>query len=668
VAGGVSFHVVANYSPPVISFGVDSFDIVEQTNVHEPWHYHSDSPISGDYYGSPPYSVCSSPPTGYQNWVVCQLNVPFQTFSFHNTSYVITANYHYIVFTGAYPPSPSNPMYSMVSGSISLTANFQNLIVEAQPKILKWDPNVPENCDTTFSYTLSCAQKKNCNVTIKIYSTEGNLVYQTNLTQLCPGTCTFTWDGTNNQLPPSAPSNIAPAGLYTFDIQVQGACPYDQDSFRSGIIKVTQTSLDVEESQYKFGYYIESTNGTLPSEVKVTVYGPAIDNFKVYWGPNDGSKNLGWNYVYFPKDTIKVGEEHSYVVVSGMDSDVVNKAHKFKPFLERNQNPKLPTLALFYANYEWVEGGRNQQGEIIWVQQVTEAARKEWSGCLEPAGILTKDGAFQNPPPPGEKPNYTVFATNWINKDTNEPEYYITAAKVDKAVSALKSVNVFAFAGHGDGNSIEFREETEPTPYRPYLTFRIVPTGQNQQPEIQLGVKQVLDLYIDSYNFVSFPQNTSLSNLHLLVIGSCRRASVGDKFPIAEVIQSKGAKYAIGVGGKVQLWLQRYDMWQPVLYTLWNFLYSTTYQEWAKRFWEWAAKGRKKEDGTPVWPTMGEAADSAAEEANKKVLEEYGKQYPYYVERDGQLAIEYPDFRVYVYKYGQDDYLGNIKLEGGDTK
>jgi len=160
VAGGVSFHVVANYSAPVINFGVDSFDIVEQTDVHKPWHYHSDSPISGDYYGSPPYSVCSSPPTGYQNWVVCQLNVPFQTFSFHNTSYVITANYHYIVFTGAYPPSPSNPMYRRVDGSISITVNFQDLIVEAQPKILKWDPDVPENCDTTFSYTLLLRPEK----------------------------------------------------------------------------------------------------------------------------------------------------------------------------------------------------------------------------------------------------------------------------------------------------------------------------------------------------------------------------------------------------------------------------------------------------------------------------------------------------------------------------
>ena len=38
----------------LIGFGVDSVDILEQTDVHEPFHYHSDSAISGDTYSSPP--------------------------------------------------------------------------------------------------------------------------------------------------------------------------------------------------------------------------------------------------------------------------------------------------------------------------------------------------------------------------------------------------------------------------------------------------------------------------------------------------------------------------------------------------------------------------------------------------------------------------------------
>ena len=242
VAGGVEFHVIANFSPPVIGFGVDSIDILEQTDVHEPFHYHSDSPISGDTYSSPPYNLCSSPPTGYQTWVVCNLNVPIMTFSFHNTNYVITANYHYIVFTGAYPPSPGNPMYRRVDGSLSITVKFDNLIVQSQPKILKWDPDNSANCDTTFSYTLSSAQKKNCQVLIDIYSTEGAKVYETTLTQLCPGTYTFTWDGTANQTS-YPPNNIAPAGLYTFDISVQGACPYDTDKMRSFYLTISNISI-----------------------------------------------------------------------------------------------------------------------------------------------------------------------------------------------------------------------------------------------------------------------------------------------------------------------------------------------------------------------------------------------------------------------------------------
>ena len=251
VAGGVQFHIIANFGPPVIGFGVDSVDILEQTDVHEPFHYHSDSAISGDTYSSPPYSVCSSPPTGYQTWVVCNLNVPLMTFSFHNTSYVITANYHYIrANPGAYPPSPSNPMYSRVDGSLSITVKFDNLIVQSEPKILKWDPDDASIRDTTFSYTLSSSQKKNCQVTIDIYNLDAvydgngnpNPVFETTLNQLCPGTYTFTWDGTMNKVGMPSPT-IAPRGLYAFDIKVQGACPYDADRMRSSYLKISGISI-----------------------------------------------------------------------------------------------------------------------------------------------------------------------------------------------------------------------------------------------------------------------------------------------------------------------------------------------------------------------------------------------------------------------------------------
>ncbi|MBC7327669.1 hypothetical protein H5T87_06100 [bacterium] len=38
-----------------------------------------------------------------------------------------------------------------------MTSRFINLIVNVQPKILKWDPNNPANCNITFSYSLASA-------------------------------------------------------------------------------------------------------------------------------------------------------------------------------------------------------------------------------------------------------------------------------------------------------------------------------------------------------------------------------------------------------------------------------------------------------------------------------------------------------------------------------
>jgi len=283
------------------------------------------------------------------------------------------------------------------------------------------------------------------------------LVYQTNLTQLCPGAYTFTWDGTNNQLPPSAPSNIAPAGLYTFDIQVQGACPYDQDNFRSGIIKVTQTSLDVEESQYKFGYYIESTNGTLPSEAKVTVYGPAIDNFKVYWGPNDGSKNLGWNYVYFPQDTIKVGGEPFYVVVSGLDDELNNKRHQRKPFLERNGEKSQPTAAIFTMPGAEIPVAKNEMT----------------------SGAFT--GFFLN-----GKPQFISFSPQWYPTHPKDKPKDMEQTNQDYklALNAIQSVDVFVFGGHGDGESIEFANGSITQCMIPSNNLYLVVIGSCRKPGI----------------------------------------------------------------------------------------------------------------------------------------------------------------------------------------
>jgi len=644
VAGGVQFHIIANFSPPVIGFGVDSVDILEQTDVHEPFHYHSDSAISGDTYSSPPYSVCSSPPTGYQTWVVCNLNVPLMTFSFHNTNYVITANYHYIrANPGAYPPSPSNPMYSRVDGSLSITVKFDNLIVQSEPKILKWDPDNSSNRDTTFSYTLSSSQKKNCQVTIDIYSTEGTKVYETTLTKLCPGTYTFTWDGTVNQTS-YPPNNIAPTGLYTFDIAVQGDCPYDTDKMRSSIISVSQTSLDIEEDKYKFGYYFESSDGSLPSKAEVTVYGPAIDNFKKYLGPKEGGTNLGWNYVPFPIDTIEVGGENSFVVVSGWDSDVNNKAHNHKPFRERNKNPKLATAHLFYADYKWEKIGYYPNGNPIWRQVPDEATAEANSRNLKYAKEALLKGAFKKPPDKDEKIVWTSFGKGWADKETGEKYNMIEIAAGGAVIAALKNVNIFDFQGHGDGYSIEFKQtETD----KEYVIERLA--INNNTLGILREKRNKINQTQYTTEFIPLPRSITFSNLHLVVVATCRLSSVLG-FPILDAIIKKGAKFAIGIGGNCP-----YDLTTGEYYPGFRLLYPFSVEEWHKVFWKIATKMDNTASGDkddPKWKKMGQAAQKAFEKANGEIINKY--------KRDDltiTLTIKTPNNDPQ-----EDDYLGNINL------
>ncbi len=349
VAGGVEFHIIANFSSPVTGFTVDSVDITEQTNVHEPQHYHSDGPLSTTTYSSPPYNVCSSPPTGYQVWVVCTLNPPFSTFSYHNTSYLVSVNYHYMIMGGPFRPP------SRVDGNLSITVNFQNLTVEAQPEYLINDPGKGHH-NTAITFQLSSAQKKYCSATIFLYSSEGQLIKQETINNLlCPGTHTYQWNGKITQGTP--PTNrLVPRGIYLYDIEVVGASPYDVDFRCSRNLKITQTKWEtvggledcaswdgvspIPPPQEKISYVLEDTSAKNAYSAKMTVFNGKIQKIDeeesgtVTNLPN--TANTIWNEKIL--NIQLVPEDFPYIsLVSAIDDHPeTDKAHRRKPALEKN--------------------------------------------------------------------------------------------------------------------------------------------------------------------------------------------------------------------------------------------------------------------------------------------------------------------------------------------
>ena len=101
---------------------------------------------------------------------------------------------------------------------------------------------------------------------------DGQKVYELTERKLCPGSYDFTWDGTMNTgnyegMPEGEePTNIAPAGLYTFDVEVTGVAPYDHDWIRSKALTVVPGPVEYygyddggtpdDESDDNYLYYL----------------------------------------------------------------------------------------------------------------------------------------------------------------------------------------------------------------------------------------------------------------------------------------------------------------------------------------------------------------------------------------------------------------------------
>jgi hypothetical protein len=223
-------------------------------------------------------------------------------FAMHNTAYRVTVQWRY----GVYMKGPRGPFQT------SITIYVQNLVVTSpdETKVLKWDP-VREIADTSFSYSLECAQRKWCQVKVSIYSTDGMKVYEEWLEKLAPGSYSFTWDGSVNVVPPP-PDGKAPAGLYVFDLDVIGIAPgYDEDCLRSRALRVGEHAIEpLALHLYEARYILRS--GRDASEAWVEVYDPQLQRIA---GPASGPTHAIFESAV-PRETdwnsVRLGVELQY--------------------------------------------------------------------------------------------------------------------------------------------------------------------------------------------------------------------------------------------------------------------------------------------------------------------------------------------------------------------
>jgi hypothetical protein len=396
---------------------------------------------------------------------------------------------------------------------------------------------------------------------------------------------------------------------------------------RSEIITVSQTSLDIDEEipcNFKFGYVLQSADGTEPADVNVTIYASALEAFKEKLTLSGGKKVIlpgsnptpqDWNYVSFSQDIIQVGgalelpdKEKFRPVVGGLDNNLYNKSHKRKPFLERNQEARKPTAALFSREPRPKDGEKKGQG----YEAIEKAKDNLLSGVFKKIGDAVIENAFK-------------FHENWsyLTDDGSFVFRPIIIAKGEEdyspegMVKALKNVNVFSYSGPGDGNAILLGDtcgtlctKTEIPPYR------------HQPYPNPVVIKDVI------------PQG-ALSNLYLVVIITCKWGGyTNPDFPIVSELVSRGAKCGIAVTGAKPASNPQGKKWE---------IFPPQALAWSEEFWQEVTKGYDEDEKSKkkVYPNISQAI-----EHTKKVVEKKKKVV------------------VSVFTYGDTGiYLGDIPLK-----
>ena len=197
---------------------VDWYRVEEIPQQHIPAQAQFDNP-QGNFVVPSCASLLVSDPQNWQ-WVVFPcLPDPIVGYALHNTNYRVTVQYRY----GVYMQGVKGPFQTSIQVSV------ENLVVSSDERklLMYWAPERPSISDTTISYTLRCAQRKQCRVTIGVYDLFGQ--YEETQIKMCPGSYPWTWNGQRN----IGGGGTAPWGLYTFNIFVEGASPYDKDFLRS---------------------------------------------------------------------------------------------------------------------------------------------------------------------------------------------------------------------------------------------------------------------------------------------------------------------------------------------------------------------------------------------------------------------------------------------------
>ncbi len=172
-----------------------------------------------------------------------------------------------------FPPPPQQVL--LETDPETWTPN--NTVVGGSDKVLKWDPEVPANCDTDATFDLSHLDydDPDWDVTVKIYNAAGGLVktlVEEGGFQL--GENTVTWDGKNDA------QATVPTGIYTYTVEAVHQNVLEcRDTDKSTHLAISGTSFTEWNADWvtrkvtaKVGYTLSQA----AQSTQVRVFGPDL--------------------------------------------------------------------------------------------------------------------------------------------------------------------------------------------------------------------------------------------------------------------------------------------------------------------------------------------------------------------------------------------------------
>jgi len=240
------------------------------------------------------------------------------------------------------------------------------------------------------------------------------------------------------------PPTTAPRGLYTFDIKVQGACPYDGDKMRSSALKIGDHDVVlIDSNKYRASYVLNDTKDAF--QAGVDVYDPDLQKLT---GITDGTaKSPTINTADMDVQTDICGT-YRFVFWAIDDHRELDKAHRRKPALEVNKAYTIPSAANFaFHTFLGLKGSTRKAAQVA-AQEQEEVWGWYWD-------TQTKQWKFVS-----SYKNWKWWdGTKWQKEDKVQVN-----KTAHQAIKALRRVACFSWVMHSlvgsDGSIVVFGDRT----------------------------------------------------------------------------------------------------------------------------------------------------------------------------------------------------------------